>query len=185
MDINKLILEYIRRGKRPQYWRRRRKLGDWCYLISRRTIKLQNQDSVVFLRDKWNISEGLELHKYSQMIFNKGVMAIKWSKESLQQIVRCGYVKWLQFCPTLCDPMDCSPPGSLVHGILQARTLEWVAIPSCRGSYWPGDRTCISYVSCTVRQVLYHWSHLGSLLEEDINMQKNGSKHRPYTFHKD
>ena len=36
--------------------------------------------------------------------------------------------KLLQSCPTLCDPMDCSPPGFSVHGILQARTLEWVAI---------------------------------------------------------
>ena len=35
-----------------------------------------------------------------------------------------------QSCPTLCDPMDCSPPGSLVHGILQARILEWVAMPA-------------------------------------------------------
>ena len=38
-----------------------------------------------------------------------------------------------QLCPTLCDPMDCSPPGSSVHGILQARILDWVAIPSSRG----------------------------------------------------
>ena len=37
-------------------------------------------------------------------------------------------------CPTLCDPIDCSLPGSSVHGILQARMLEWVAIPSSRGS---------------------------------------------------
>ena len=46
-----------------------------------------------------------------------------------------------QSCPTLCDPMDCSPPGSSVHGILQARTLEWVAIPSSRGSSRPRDQT--------------------------------------------
>ena len=39
-----------------------------------------------------------------------------------------------QSCPTLCDPMDCSPPGSSVHGISQARILEWVAILFCRGS---------------------------------------------------
>ena len=39
------------------------------------------------------------------------------------------YAKLLQSCPTLCDPMDCSPPGSSVHGILQARILEWVAMP--------------------------------------------------------
>ena len=38
-----------------------------------------------------------------------------------------------QSCPTLCDPMDCSPPGSSVHGILQARMLEWVAISFSRG----------------------------------------------------
>ena len=46
-----------------------------------------------------------------------------------------------QSCLTLCDPMDCSPPCSSVHEILQARTLEWVAIPSSRGSSWPWDRT--------------------------------------------
>ena len=39
-----------------------------------------------------------------------------------------------QSCLTLCNPMDCSSPGSFVHGILQARTLEWVAIPYSRGS---------------------------------------------------
>ena len=42
-----------------------------------------------------------------------------------------------QLCPTLCDPMDCSLPGSSVHGILQARVLEWVAISFSRGSSWP------------------------------------------------
>ena len=54
----------------------------------------------------------------------------------------------LQSCPTLCDSMDCSPPGSSVHGILQARVLEWVAISSYRGSSPPRDRICISCGSC-------------------------------------
>ena len=49
-----------------------------------------------------------------------------------------------QSCPTLCDPMDCSPPDSYVHGILQARILEWVAMPSSRGSSQPRDRTQVS-----------------------------------------
>ena len=48
----------------------------------------------------------------------------------------------------LCDPMDCSPPGSSVHGILQARKLEWVAMPSSRESSPPRDRIHISWVSC-------------------------------------
>ena len=43
-----------------------------------------------------------------------------------------------QSCPTFCDPMDCSLPGSSLHGILQARVLEWVAISISRGSSWPG-----------------------------------------------
>ena len=56
----------------------------------------------------------------------------------------------------LCDPMDCSPPGSSIHGVLQARTLEWVTMPSSRGSSQLRDRTHILYVSCIVRWVLYH-----------------------------
>ena len=51
-----------------------------------------------------------------------------------------------QLCPTLCDPVDCSLPDSSVHGILQARILEWVAMPSSRGSSWPRDWTWVSYI---------------------------------------
>ena len=61
-----------------------------------------------------------------------------------------------QSCPTICDPMDCSPPGSPVHRILQARILEWVAISFSRGSSQPRDRTHISGVSCIGRWLLYH-----------------------------
>ena len=46
-----------------------------------------------------------------------------------------------QSCPTLCNPMDCSPLGISVHGMFQARILEWVAIPFCRGSSAPRDQT--------------------------------------------
>ena len=59
-------------------------------------------------------------------------------------------------------PHERSPPGSSVHGISQARVLEWVAISFSRGSSWPRDRTCASCISCTGRWILYHLSHLGS-----------------------
>ena len=59
-------------------------------------------------------------------------------------------------CLTLCDPMDCNPPGSSVHGILQARILEWVAMASSRGSSWPRDQT---HVSCVGRWI---WQALAS-----------------------
>ena len=60
----------------------------------------------------------------------------------------CVHGKSLQSCLTLCHPMDCSPPGSSVHGILQARILERVAISFSRGSSPPRDRMRVSYVSC-------------------------------------
>ena len=52
--------------------------------------------------------------------------------------------------------VDCSLPGSSVHGILQTRILEWVAMSSSRGSYRTRDRTLISYIPCIGRRVLYH-----------------------------
>ena len=52
-----------------------------------------------------------------------------------------------QSCPTLCDPVDCSLPGSSVHGIFQARVLEWVAIPFPRGSSRARDRTLVSCIT--------------------------------------
>ena len=55
------------------------------------------------------------------------------------------YVLVAESCLTLCDSVDCSPLGSSVHGILQARILEWVAIPFSRGSSWPRDWTQVSH----------------------------------------
>ena len=52
-----------------------------------------------------------------------------------------------QSCPTLCDPMDCSPPGSSVHGIFQASILEWVAIPFSRGTFQPRDQTQVPCIA--------------------------------------
>ena len=72
------------------------------------------------------------------------------------------HAKSLQLCPTLCDPIDGSPPGSSVHRILQARILEWVAMPSSRGSSRLRDQTCISFVSCICRQFLFYQHHLGN-----------------------
>ena len=53
----------------------------------------------------------------------------------------------VQSCPTLCDPMDCSPPGSSVHGILQVRILEWVTISFSRGSSQPRDQNQVSCIA--------------------------------------
>ena len=71
-------------------------------------------------------------------------------------------------CPALCDPMDCSAPGSSVRRIFQARILEWVAISFSRGSSWPRDWT---QVSCIGRRIFYHgatWEALTSVKNADI-----------------
>ena len=82
----------------------------------------------------------------------------------LQQMVRDREVWCAVICACMLScfshvwlfkPVDCSSPGSSVYGILQARILEWVAIPSSRGSFWPRDHTHVSFISCTERQVLY------------------------------
>ena len=88
--------------------------------------------------------------------------AIKWVGDQLidvqkQVILRCDWNSiqfWVesesevaQSCPTLCDPMDCSPPGSSVHGIFQARILEWAAISFSRGSSQPRDWTQVSRIT--------------------------------------
>jgi len=63
-----------------------------------------------------------------------------------------------QLCLTVCDPKDCSHPGSSVHGIFQGRILEWVAISSSRGSSQPRDQIPISCVSCIAGRFFTHWA---------------------------
>ena len=84
------------------------------------------------------------------------VLELHLQHQCFQWVLCILCAKLCQLCPTLCDPMDYSPLGSSVHGILQARILEWVAMSSSRGSSWPRDQTHVSYVSCLGRWVLYH-----------------------------
>ena len=78
---------------------------------------------------------------------------------SLKEVVK--WVKVTQSCPTLCNPMDCSLPVSSLHGILQARIREWVAIPFSRGSSQPRDWTRSPALQGLwhYRQILYSLSH--------------------------
>ena len=69
-------------------------------------------------------------------------------------------VKASQLCPALCDPVDCSPSGSSVQGILQASIPKWVAIPFSKGSSLPRDRTQEGVPHCW--QILYQLSHKGN-----------------------
>ena len=85
-----------------------------------------------------------------------------------------------QACPTLCDPMDCSLPGSSVHGIFQARILKWVAISFSRRSFRPRDRTRVSHIvgrRFTVWATI-HWEEKGKTEDEMVRWHHwlNGNK---------
>ena len=69
-----------------------------------------------------------------------------------------------QSCLTLCEPMDCSPPASSIHGILQARILEWDAISSSRGSYRPRDLNL--HLLCLLHSALAGWFLITSASRE-------------------
>ena len=98
----------------------------WAYILALSVIKCMSLSN--FLNCLTNISLSV---KY------------EWSLQVI--IVRKSKLKvkvWVvQSCPTLCDLMDCSPPGPSVHRIFQTRILEWVSISFSRGSSWPRDRT--------------------------------------------
>ena len=99
--------------------------------------------------DRYAVCYILLLQITAQIIFFKDPCA--------NQFRKCYFVcSVAQSCLILCDPMDSSPPDSSVHGIFQARILEQVAISSSRVSSQPRDRNCVSYVSCTDWQILYH-----------------------------
>ena len=111
-------------------------------------------------------SEGREIAGRRRLCFPR-VTCVKWSmschnggQEMLQPSAIPSHHKWMkvsvtQSCLNLCDPVDCSLPVSSVHGISQARILEWINIRFPRESSWPRDWT---QVSCIGRRILYHLS---------------------------
>ena len=87
-----------------------------------------------------------------------------------------------QSCPTLCDPMDCSPPGSSVHGILQARLLEWVAMSFSRESSWFRDQAWVSCIAGRDSLPSEPLAHQIAPLS-DPNFQRGTSTARPHRTH--
>ena len=86
-----------------------------------------------FLECGWGISSTALVMFFKEFISTEESLA-EPANPALEQSQELCSAKSLQSRPTLCDPLDGSPPGSSVHGILQARKPEWVAMPSCRGS---------------------------------------------------
>ena len=133
----------------------------WCTLFPLLSIFL----SFSFCSSNWILSTDLSSNLFFYFFLFLGQVCC-WISLLNSSVYSLSYVhaKLSPSRVTLCDPMDCNPPQSSVHGIHQAIILEWVAMCSSRGSSRPRDRTRVSYISCTGRWVLYHYHHLGSPL---------------------
>ena len=100
---------------------------------------LDHQGSVIFKFQICNLSEYIWDSSRLLHVATGSFLNTHTHTHTHTQILMCVLCPVAQSCPTLCDPVDYCPPGSSVHGILQARILEWVAMPSSRGSSQPRD----------------------------------------------
>ena len=109
---------------------------------------------------EWREKEKVEFLQLVHLERSSKYLGKSTHRPSNERGEECMCAKSLQFqsCPTICDPVDYSLPGSSVHGILHARFLEWVAISSSRGSSWPKDWIHIPCVSCTTGTFLTCWA---------------------------
>ena len=103
-------------------------------IVHNKKLKLQRRMAVMYDYSLWRLL----------WPGHQGLIPSWYSFNSQFQKTVC----WVaQSCPTLCGPMDCSLPGSSVHGILQPRIVEWVAMPSSRGSSWLRGQTQVSCIA--------------------------------------
>ena len=113
------------------------------YTTTRKTIALSNQ---TFVGKVTSLLFNMLSRLVIVFLSRSKHLLISWLHLPSAVILVKSESEVAQSCPTLRDPMDCSLPGSSVHGILQARVLEWVAISFSRGSSWPRDRTWVSRI---------------------------------------
>ena len=119
-------------------------------------VKVKSLSRVRLLATPWTAAhQALPSMRFSRQEYWSGVpLPSPYTCNSYNIVYQLRYCLVAKLYPTLCNPMDCSLPGSSVHGISQARILEWFAVFFSRGSSWPRDQT---QVSCIDRQIIYHW----------------------------
>ena len=125
-----------------------------------RKNKMQNSESYNYLQKVFNLRPSLLAS--DQVYFSQHPGFIPCLKTRWRAATHSlGLKVKVKSCPTLCDPVDCRPSGSSVHGISQARILEWVAISFSRGSSRPRDRT---QVFCIAGRCFNLWATINTIL---------------------
>ena len=117
------------------------KMTEWSLFVSRQTIQYHS-NPCLYLNHYTEEAEVEQLYEDLQ-----DLLELTPKKDVLFIIGAAAAAKSLQSCPTLCNPMDCSPQGSSVHGIFQARVLEWVTISFSRGSSQARDQTRVACIA--------------------------------------
>ena len=132
-------------------------------VINLSTTKSIAFDSIVWINWKFMKKSGLWNRFCYRGVW--GFFFLPLTFGNISPFLVCVYVLVAQLCPTLCDPMACSPPSSSLHGILQSRILEWVANSFSRGSSWPRVQTQVCQLAVRLFTI---WAtrkaHLLSLL---------------------
>ena len=138
-----------------------------CFIIL--DSRIQENKSVLFSSSQFVVICYNTNRKFNEMVYveNQKDFDTKYSREgmifkmsehknNIQNALkfRCCLVANLR--PALCNPMDCSPPSSSVHGSAEARILDWVVISFSRGFFPPRYQTQVSYTHCIIRHILYH-----------------------------
>ena len=127
----------------------------WCVCACEckfRMFTIILTDKLLFCIFYWKVRHNL--------IIQHVVYIYTWENYSYIKCIisKSTWCAFIQLCPIFCKPMDCSPQGSSVHGIFQARVLKRVAISDYRQFFRLRNWTFMSSVSCISRQILYHWA---------------------------
>ena len=139
-----------------QSWRRKpTHKKQWGFKINWTSLKFKVFVQRTLSRN-WKVDFWLYLNERKCLQVISSLFFLFWFSHYVYATPKCPmWSEVTQSCPTLCDPMDCSPPGSSVHGIFQAWILEWGAISFSRGSSRPRDGT---WVSCIVGRRFIAWA---------------------------